>query len=124
VTGFGRLAFAAGVALALQACATYSPATFSKPGVSAAAHARDSKECTEVAEKEVNSKEKQELIKRLQGSAVLGGGVGGLIVTSGDDPYGFKAWAYRLCMEKRGYCSDKPPGWRNKAYPPPAHCRW
>jgi hypothetical protein len=120
--GFGRLAFAAGVALALQACATYSPATFSKAGVSAAAHAHDSKQCTEVAEKEAKSKE--EFVKRQQATAVIGGGLAGAMAVSGDDPYGIKAWADRMCMEKRGYCSDTPPSWRSKSSPPPAHCKW
>jgi hypothetical protein len=118
--GFGRLAFAVGVALALQACATYQPPTFSKSGVSAATHAHDSKQCTEIAAKEAKSKE--EFVKRQQSAAVLGGGPIGLMAVSGDDPYGLKTSAYRMCMEQRGYCSDKPASWRPKDKPPPAHC--
>jgi len=120
--GFARLAFAAGAALALQACATYAPATFSKAGGSAAAHARDSAQCTEVAQKEAKSKE--EFIQRQQTIQVITGGLAGALVVSGDDPYGVKAGAYRVCMEKRGYCSDTPPSWRAKSNPPPAHCKW
>jgi hypothetical protein len=70
---FGRLALVAGAAFALHACATYSPATFSKSGGSAAAHASDSKQCTVVAEKEAKSK--AEWVKEQQGLAVLGGGL-------------------------------------------------
>jgi hypothetical protein len=121
MTGFGRLAFAAGFAFALQGCATYAPATFSKSGVSAAAHAHDSKQCTEVAEKEAQSKE--EWVKRQQTFAVLGGGLAGAMAVSGDDPYGIKASAYRFCMEKRGYCSDTAPSWRPPNRPAPVGCK-
>jgi hypothetical protein len=96
----------AGAALALQACATYAPPTFSKKGGSAAAYARASKECTAVGARE--AKKNEEWVKRMQTSAIIGGGLGGAIATSGDDPYGIKTSAYRLCMEKRGYCSDTP----------------
>jgi hypothetical protein len=119
--GFGRLGFAAGVGLALQACATYDPPNFSKPGLSAAVHARDSKQCTEIAEKEAKSKE--EFVKTQQGFAVLGGGLTGLAVNSGDDPYGIKKGAYWMCMEKRGYCADRQLTWRPKTNPLPAHCK-
>lgn len=121
MTGFGRLAFAAGVALALQACATYEPPNFSKSGASAAAHAGDSKQCTEVAGKEAKSKE--EFVKRQQATAILGGGLGGAMAVSGDDPYGIKSWAYQLCMEKRGYCADRARSWRPKTNPPPVGCK-
>lgn len=117
----GRLAVVAGVVLALQACATYQPPSFSKTGVSAAAHASDSKQCTEIAAAEAKSKE--EFVKGQQAAAVLGGGAIGLMVVSGDDPYGIKSGAYRRCMEKRGYCSDQPPTWRPKSQPAPAHCK-
>lgn len=119
--GLSRLTLVAGVAIALHACATYDPPNFSKSGVSAAVHASDSKQCTEIAAKEVKSKE--ESVKGQQGLAVLGGGLGGLAAVSGEDPYGVKKFAYWFCMEKRGYCADRILGGRPKANPAPAHCK-
>ncbi|MFZ1106413.1 MAG: hypothetical protein WAN86_26715 [Hyphomicrobiaceae bacterium] len=81
----------------------------------------DSKQCTEIAAKEAESKE--EFVKRQQVFTVLGGGLGGLAAVSGDDPYGIKKSAYWFCMEKRGYCADRTPSWRPKTNPTPAHCK-